>query len=142
MQLDVRDLQAEPLPEETIHAAAIATAESVGLALDNLSLVFMDDEQIAQINRQFRDTNEATDVIAFEAERDGEGLSGEVIVSVETAARQAMEASHELKVELAWLIAHGVLHVAGMEDKTDKGRGAMLDQQREIMRRLGLRLHS
>lgn len=138
MELDVRDLQDEPLTVDVAAQAAHEAARVVGLELDRLSLVFMDDEQIADINRRFRGVDGPTDVIAFEAAAQGPEQVGEVMISVQTAARQAQAAGHDLETELAWLVAHGVLHVAGLDDETEEARERMLDLQRDIIGAMGL----
>lgn len=138
MELSIRNLQDKPLDDELVGSVARAAAHYKDLSLDALSLVFTDDDRITEINSQFLDRNEPTDVIAFEAERDPEGLSGEIIVSVQTAQRQAAERGHELFIELAWLIAHGVLHVAGMSDGTEDERQQMMRQQQQILKQVGL----
>lgn len=142
MQLDIRDLQDAPLPLAVVEQAAHGAAHAAGLKLDRLSLVFMDDEQIADINRRFRGVDGPTDVIAFEAVAQAEEEVGEVIISVQTAARQAQEAGHEPETELAWLVAHGVLHVAGLDDETREARARMLNLQRDIIGGMGLTLAS
>lgn len=138
MELEVRDLQFEALRRELIQRVVTETAQCVEMDLDRLSLALLDDEQIQEVNERFRNVDGPTDVIAFEAEAQGDELVGEVIVSVETARRQAEHAGHSLDTELAWLIAHGVLHVAGMSDETESDLEDMLVKQREVMRRLGL----
>lgn len=142
MELDIRDLQDARLPLEVAGQAAREAARVVGLATDSLSLVFVDDERIADINRRFRGTDAPTDVIAFEVAREGDELVGEVIISAQTAMRQAQEAGHGLETELAWLVAHGVLHVAGLDDDTEEARARMLDLQRDIIGAMGLTLAS
>lgn len=142
MELDIRDLQDARLPLEVAARAAREAARIVGLAADSLSLVFVDDERIADINRRFRGTDAPTDVIAFEVAREGDELVGEVIISAQMAMRQAQEAGHGLDTELAWLVAHGVLHVAGLDDDTQEARARMLDLQRDVIGAMGLTLAS
>ncbi len=103
-----------------------------------VGLVLVDDERIAEVNQRFRGLDGPTDVISFEAEEEGPDLVGEIIVSVETARRQAEAAGHDLTTELAWLVAHGMLHVAGMDHSTQEQLEDMLHLQRIILTQLGL----
>jgi probable rRNA maturation factor len=95
------------------------------LALDNaeLSIVLTDDLRIRMLNRDYRQKDKPTDVLAF-AMREGElgdvgsELLGDVIVSVETARRQAVRAGHDVLSEVTILVVHGVLHLLGWDHDT------------------------
>jgi len=85
-----------------------------------LSLVIVDDEQIQQINRDYLQRDKPTNVISF-AQQEGEGagicpqLLGDVVISVQTAARDAQEAQVSLFSELSFLLIHGILHLLGYD---------------------------
>jgi len=104
-------------------AAARALAAE-GLAGAQVSLTLVGDRAIRALNRRWRGLDRATDVLAF-SQREGEGgglhpeLLGDVVVSVETARRQARLAGHSLAAELELLVVHGVLHLAGHEHEGD-----------------------
>jgi len=140
IEVEIRDLQDEPLPVDLLRQTVQETAEEVASALpDRVSLVFVDDEQIHELNRRYRHIDRPTDVISFEAEEEEDGeTDGEIIVSVPTALRQAVAAGHDLHTELAWLVSHGLLHVTGMEDETQEQLDEMLVKQRRVLARLGL----
>ncbi len=88
-----------------------------------LTLRLTDNAEIQELNTQYRQQNQPTDVLAFaalEAEipvftpTDPEPLYlGDIVISVETAARQAQQNNHSLTIELAWLASHGLLHLLG-----------------------------
>ncbi len=63
---------------------------------------------------------------------------GDIAISHETAARQAAQAGHSLGWECAYLLAHGVLHLVGYDDKTDAGYQAMVAQQEKILAQVGI----
>ncbi len=83
-----------------------------------------------------------TDVLAFAA-LEGESLLleeddsplylGDIVVSLETAQRQAAEQRHPLETELAWLVSHGLLHLLGWDHPDDAQLAAMLTQQRSLL---------
>ena len=142
MRVEIRDLQDKPLPLDRLRDAAIETARTAELRLDCLSVVLVDDERMRELNHRFRNLDRPTDVLSFEAEPQGDEVSGEVILSVPTAERQAQEAGHGLEAELAWLVAHGVLHLAGMDDETEPDLEHMLHLQRNILKSMGIKLSS
>jgi probable rRNA maturation factor len=137
MQVHVRDLQQAPVDHALLCQVAQATDEIAPQRTGELSLVLVDDDQIHEINRRFRHIDRPTDVISFEADEDDEE-PGEVIISVPTAQCQADAVGHSLMRELAWLVSHGVLHVAGMDDPTEEHLEEMLALQRQVMQRLSL----
>jgi probable rRNA maturation factor len=89
-----------------------------------LSVVLCDDETIHTLNRDYRRKNKPTDVLAF-AMREGEGahlagnLLGDVIISLDTASRQAIEQGVAPRAEVRMLLAHGILHLLGWDHRTE-----------------------
>ena len=84
-----------------------------------LSILFVDDIQIRTLNRDYRGKDAPTDVLSF-ALREGEAVGqyavlGDIVISLETAARQAQEWEHPLADEIDELIFHGVLHLLGFD---------------------------
>jgi rRNA maturation RNase YbeY len=79
------------------------------------------------------------DLEEFEDEEDDRFLYlGDVAISHETAARQAAQAEHSVGWECAYLLAHGVLHLVGYDDKTEAGYQAMVARQEQILAELGI----
>lgn len=93
--------------------------EALGESASELSVVLTDDATIRELNRDYRAKDKATDVLSFsllEGEEDvmvGVRALGDVVISMETASRQAEEIGHGLEEELARLLIHGVLHLLG-----------------------------
>ncbi len=89
-----------------------------------VSFVLTNDEQIHQLNKDYRGKNRPTDVLAF-AMHEGEfgelagRLLGDVIVSVDTARRQAQSRRRPVLDEVTMLLAHGLLHLLGWDHRTD-----------------------
>lgn len=133
MEVEIRDLQGVRVEDSVLRQAAQAALRRAGGQLDGLSLALVDDERMQALNRRYRGVDAPTDVIAFEAERQAEGAIGEVIVSVETAGRQAAEAGHSLERELCVLVAHGVLHVLGYQDADAEGSARMAALQDQVL---------
>jgi probable rRNA maturation factor len=113
-----------------------------------LTLRLTDDSEIQALNSQYRQQNKPTDVLAFaalEAEmpifqpEEPEPLYlGDIIISVETAARQAQQNNHSLTIELAWLASHGLLHLLGWDHPDDARLEEMLAQQANLLKQVGL----
>jgi probable rRNA maturation factor len=113
---------------------------SLGIDAAELSILLTDDETIHKLNAEHRGKRRPTDVLAFpliEPERTplatvGDGPLGDVVISLDTAQRQASGRGHDLLEEVRLLLAHGVLHLVGYDHGTDA-------QERE-MNRLTTRL--
>lgn len=118
-----------------------------------LSLRLTTDEEIQQLNAQYRHKDQPTDVLAFAAlENEAPVLPvefaalqqadplylGDIVISVETAVRQAQERQHELREELAGLATHGLLHLLGWDHPNEESLIAMLKQQSILMQTVGL----
>jgi probable rRNA maturation factor len=113
-----------------------------------LSLCFTDDGEIQQLNAQYRHQDKPTDVLSFAA-LEGEALPkallqkiplnlGDIIISTETAQRQAEQRGHSVQQELAWLAAHGLLHLLGWDHPDDEQLQRMLDQQDRMLGAIAL----
>jgi probable rRNA maturation factor len=100
---------------------------------------------MAELNHAYRGVTGPTDVLAFPM---AEGrfratspdLLGDVVISAETAARQARLRRAELREELALLLVHGILHLLGYDHGTAAERRRMAKKQRVILETCGLRL--
>ena len=112
-----------------------------------VSVVFADDEYIRELNRQYRGIDKATDVLSFALSEgdepevvDGpeETLLGDIVISLETATRQAEEFGHSLERELAFLTIHGMLHLLGYDHETEAERIEMRQQEEHILSLLGI----
>jgi len=114
-----------------------------------VTLKLTDDPTIAELNGTYRQQPKPTDVLAFAALEDdfpqvddllhSDPLYlGDIIVSLETAQRQAAAAGHPLRWEVAWLAAHGFLHLLGWDHPDDDHLAAMMTKQSELLTTSGL----
>jgi probable rRNA maturation factor len=115
-----------------------------------LSLKLTTDGAIADLNHQFRQLDQPTDVLSFAAlETDFPQVEallateplylGDIIISLDTAARQARSVGHSLRWETAWLAAHGFLHLLGWDHPDDVTLATMLAKQGELLAAVGLK---
>jgi len=104
-----------------------------------LSLLLVDDAEMTEYNREFRGKDRPTNVLAF-AMRDGEfpeltpHLLGDVVISAETARREAEAAGTRLEARLDELLVHGALHLFGMDhERSEDEAEAMFRRARELV---------
>jgi probable rRNA maturation factor len=122
---------------------AVAILKAAGHARAELSIALVDDEAIGALNAQYRGKARPTDVLSFSLvegavpERRGR-LLGDVVISVDTAARQARERRRSLDDTVAKLLVHGVLHLLGHDHEADEDARRMLAEERRIWRVLAL----
>jgi probable rRNA maturation factor len=133
--------------EQAVTLVLAKTAEI--FAIDpqaEVSLLFVDDAYIQELNRDYRDKDCATDVLSFalnEGEEpdiiDGpeEMLLGDIVISLETALRQAEEFGHDLERELAYLTVHGMLHLLGFDHEDDADKKIMREKEETVLNLLG-----
>ena len=112
-----------------------------------LSLRLTDDREIQTLNHHYRHKNQPTDVLAFAALEvetpqpidELEALYlGDIVISIDTALRQAHQQGHPLQTELAWLSVHGLLHLLGWDHPDDQSLTRMLNQQQVLLDAIGL----
>ena len=126
-----------------------------------IGLMFVDNEQIREMNSAYRDKDSATDVLSFPmvdypapadfSELEGENASaeyfhpetgelilGDIVISVERARMQAEEYGHSLKREICFLTAHSMLHLFGYDHIEDEERVEMEQRQEQILQALGI----
>lgn len=105
---------------------------------DGIALCLVSDRVMRRYNREFRGVDVPTDVLSFSATDDAtpaaSGYLGDVLISVDSAARQARMAGHPLQRELRLLALHGYLHLLGYDHERDDGQ--MLRLQRRLARTL------
>lgn len=133
-------------PEWLPRAAAFSlrVLETLGVDCWDLSLLVCDDPMIRGLNRQYRDKDEATDVLSFsqgDSYRTPEGeerfLAGDIVISLGGLARNVADFQVPLDEELRRLIVHGILHLSGLDHEGNEASEPMLRRQEEILGLLG-----
>jgi len=106
--------------KKKVKETAGAILAGMGCGSVELSILFMDDEDIRELNREYRKKDRPTDVLSFPM-REGEfgdlnpDLLGDVVISLDTAKRQAEERGETLEEEINLLLIHGILHLLGFD---------------------------
>lgn len=114
-----------------------------------VSITFVTNRGIQEINKEYRGKDEPTDVISFAMEELGEGemvisgarfprMLGDIIISIERAKEQAEEYGHSFNRELGFLAVHGFLHLLGYDHIQEEDEKIMFAKQKEILEGYGL----
>lgn len=112
-----------------------------------ISLTIVNDKTIHKYNKEYRGVDRPTDVISFAFNDSDDGIVldknmpnvlGDIIISIDTAKRQAVSYGHSLKRELSFLYVHGLLHLLGYDHMKPKDEKIMFALQDEILNKLGI----
>ncbi|NIQ00557.1 MAG: rRNA maturation RNase YbeY [Nitrospinaceae bacterium] len=131
-----------PLDESSLQAQIAHILELLETGNCELSLLLTDDLEIQQLNRTYRNIDQATDVLAFPQDEDavnesGDTLLGDVVISTETAARQAADHDLGFNEELILLAIHGILHLLGYDhERSPQDARIMQDKTLKVFQAL------
>jgi len=137
MKVDIQNLQSiAKINKDKIMECADLVLKAMGESKAELSLVLVNDMYIRNLNWKYRRKDSATDVLAFPM-RDSRRLSGvilgDVVISVETAAKEAKKRKKDLQDELDLYFVHGILHLLGYDDEKPRARKKMKDKEKELL---------
>jgi probable rRNA maturation factor len=102
----------------------------------DIELILTGDEEIKELNKQFRNKDKATDVLSFPLEEMPGMPIGSIVISIDTAKKGAEEFGHDIDDEIKLLFLHGLLHLLGYDHETDNGE--MRAKEEEIIKKLNL----
>lgn len=152
MQIDFND-NTNTVPEgyfELIQGLINIAAQKENVPEDaEVSVTFVNNDEIQVINRDYRNLDKPTDVISFALEEAVEGeigivgedipvVLGDIIISVEKAKEQAEDYNHTLERELGFLAVHGFLHLLGYDHMTQDDEKVMFQKQEAILEEYNL----
>ncbi len=129
-------------------AAITGTVDALLAAVDeagsSISLSFVRDPKIRELNREYRGMDKPTDVLSFplvepdDAYAGGERLLGDIVISIDTARRQAADYDAPIDREVQRLLIHGVLHLLGHDHMEPGERQAMEAEERRLADAIGM----
>jgi len=128
-----------PVDRARLRSSARRILRALDHSRSELSVALVDDAAITELNAAYRGREEPTDVLSFSllegkhADRRG-ALLGDVVVSLETAARQARRARRSLEEEVERLLVHGTLHLLGHDHRQPDEARAMRAEERRVWR--------
>lgn len=108
-----------------------------GIAQAAVGIALVDDAAIRSLHWRFLGLDSPTDVLTFPLSEPDEPLSGEIVISVETAVREGPRHQLRPEDELLLYLTHGILHLCGYGDRTARGARTMRRRQNELLRQLG-----
>ena len=128
-----------PVDRASMRDAVRAVMEEEGVKQGEISLAFVDNPTIHQLNKRYLGHDEPTDVLSFPLEdRKGSRLSGELVIGAEVARSQALQRGHPVHAELALYVIHGLLHLCGYDDHSVEDAARMRSRERHYLEKLGL----
>ncbi|MBB3185943.1 rRNA maturation RNase YbeY [Microbacter margulisiae] len=107
-------------------------AANHGKKIGDISYLFCNDEKIITINRQYLHHDYYTDIITFDSS-DGQILNGDLFISLDTVASNAKEYNTPVQQELYRVMIHGILHLCGIDDQTDKDQELMTTEENKAL---------
>ena len=138
-----------PHPAGLLRTAINTTLSRHGAPAAQISVALVDDDRIAQLNEHHLGHDDPTDVLSFDLsdrkdadnkKKTGEGapVEGEIVVSVDTASREAHKLGHSVDAELTLYVVHGTLHLLGYDDGSRADADRMHEMEDVILGSLGL----
>lgn len=120
-------------------------AENIDVDRSEISVTFVDMEEIHQLNRDYREVDSPTDVLSFpqfddlnNLPEEGEIALGDVVICKDKAEEQAQEFGHSFEREIIYLFVHSVLHLLGYDHMDEDEKKIMRRQEEAVMEQLGI----
>ena len=130
--------------DEKLKSVVKTVLETEGLPLEyEVSITFVDIDEIHKLNKEFRNVDRPTDVLSFPMDEDFsiEGVDtmlGDIVISMDIAKEQAKDFGHSLDREIMYLTAHSMLHLLGYDHMDESEKTEMRAREKEVMKILGV----
>lgn len=130
--------------DEKLKSVVKTVLETEGLPLEyEVSITFVDIDEIHKLNKEFRNVDRPTDVLSFPMDEDFsiEGVDtmlGDIVISMDIAKDQAKDFGHSLDREIMYLTAHSMLHLLGYDHMDEAEKTEMRAREKEVMKILGV----
>jgi len=131
---------AEGISESNLRRAVQVTLAHHKIAAGQVDVAIVSDEEMARLNEAHLDHTGPTDVLTFDLcdEADESAIDGQIIMSLDTAKREADARGHSLEAELALYAVHGTLHLLGYDDQTPAEAAAMHELEDKLLKQMGI----
>lgn len=125
--------------EKTIEETLLLEGKSLNY---EISLTFVDNEEIRELNKKYRSIDRETDVLSFPLEQDESlfpvPMLGDIVISAEKALEQSIEYGHSFVREIAYLTAHSMLHLLGYDHMNETEKQTMRKKEKNVMKKLNI----
>ena len=147
IHIQINEKFQESLDEEKLQETALTVLKHLSISKDDeISVVVEDDEVIHALNLEHLGIDKATDVLSFPSrEKDpdsGQMYLGDVIISFETAKKQAKVMGHSVSEEVQLLLVHGCLHLMGYDHSEKEEKEKMWEIQERVLSSLGINIQA
>lgn len=121
-----------------------AVLDNEGLSMDyEVSITFVDKDEIHKLNREYRKVDRPTDVLSFPMNEEFfiegvDSMLGDIIICMDIAKDQAKEYGHSLDREIMYLTCHSMLHLLGYDHIEEDDKKIMRGKEKEVMKKLGV----
>jgi probable rRNA maturation factor len=122
--LEVAEAEVNKLVKQVLH--------SENISAHGIHVIFVDDEYLRRLHKEYLDDNTPTDVMTFDLS-DDDGVDGEIYISLDRAKAHAIQLNVTLDSEIARLIIHGLLHLKGYDDSTQSEREEMRKREDQYL---------
>jgi len=129
MTLNVEHAEQAGIHPDLVKSAVNEVFSGEAVTIGSISVLFISDDEIIEVNKKYLDHNIATDVITFPLGDKTEPVEGEIYISIDTTRRNSAEFGVTHKSELLRVAIHGALHLAGYDDSTSLLRSKMKDKE-------------
>ena len=103
---------------------------------NSITIVISNDEKLSNFKKKYFNQNVLTDIIAFNLEDPGKNIEGEIYISFERIKENAIKFNQQLHIELSRVFIHGILHLMGYDDKTEKEKNIMTDLENKYIKNI------
>ena len=138
--------------EQKLEQLLALAAEMEGIEDGEVTVTFVNDEEIHELNLQYRNMDKPTDVLSFSMWEEGDNELeilydeeeqpdnpiGDIVISAPTALRQSEEYGHTLEREIGFLFVHGFLHLIGYDHQDEASEREMIEKQEKVLQQAGL----
>lgn len=138
----VKDFNPDNELEEMIHQAVGESLKEDNLdGSFEISISFVEEEEIKELNFDYRGIDSVTDVLSFPLIENPEiedGLLGDIVICYKRAIEQSIEYGHSAKREIIYLVVHSMFHLLGYDHMNDEDKKKMRSKEKSVLKRLGV----
>ena len=129
---NAEDISMPAIKKREMNAWIKAVAQKYGRRVGDIGYMFVSDEKILEVNRQYLGHDYYTDIITFDYD-EGDKINGDIVISLDTVATNAEQYGKTYEDELHRVIIHGILHLCGINDKGPGEREIMEAAENEAL---------